>query len=213
MANFPPRSTARPFGSKIKPVHGKGWADKPTPLGFVGTFLCLWLAVGLLFWAGGLVSERLEDWWVGVWADTPVRHETGADRRVIARGHGWRSNRCDIAVRVNGVPVIFMVDFGAPSFAEFPNSYVKKLNLDPGDYEELWPGTRYGKIAYATVREIRVGDVVWNDTEARIYENWGFSFGNDQYPIFGLAALRRHGVGLEWDGGTCVLTLPAAEAG
>ena len=145
MANFPPRSTARPFGSKIKPVHGKGWADKPTPLGFVGTFLSLWLAVGLPFWAGGLVSERLEDWWVGVWADTPVRHETGADRRVIARGHGWRSNRCDIAVRVNGVPAIFMVDSGAPSFAEFPNSYVKKLNSIPAITRNFGRGRATGK--------------------------------------------------------------------
>lgn len=133
----------------------------------------------------------------------PSTHETG--RRVMVESK-IEENRCLAPGSVNGVPITFMVDTGAPSVAEFPNSWARELGLGNLDYEELWPGTRYGKIATATVDEIRIGDVVWKDAEARFYTNWAFSFG-DTRPLLGLAALNARGVHVEFDGDTCRLTV------
>jgi hypothetical protein len=109
--------------------------------------------------------------------------------------------------------VTFQIDTGAPGFADFSSSYVRKLGISSAalHYSEWWPGTRYGKAARTTVRELRVGDVVWNDADVSIYQNWRYAFGADEIPLLGLAALQSQGVHLEMDGDTCRLTVAAAQ--
>jgi predicted aspartyl protease len=137
-------------------------------------------------------------------APSPVVKETG--RRVIAASR-IENGRCLAPGSVNGEPVTFEVDTGAPRGAEFPDSWARKLGLNNLHYEELWPGTRYGKIATASVDSIRVGAVVWRNVQARFYSNWAFTFG-DTRPLLGLAALNAQGVHVEFDGDTCRLTVP-----
>jgi len=100
-----------------------------------------------------------------------------------------------------------MVDTGAPTVAEFSSSWADKLGVKNLQYRELWPGTRYGKIATATVHEIRVGDVVWKDAAARFYSDWAYSFGGDTRPLLGLAALNARGINVEFERDTCRLTV------
>lgn len=129
--------------------------------------------------------------------------------QVIAVGQGTRHNRCDVRGFANGAAVTFEVDTGDPDIADFPGSYVAKLGITkPLAYAELWPGTRYGKTARTTLRQIRVGDVVWNDPEVNVYSDWNYSFGDDQIPLLGLAALRMRGINVEFEGGEhCRLTV------
>lgn len=133
---------------------------------------------------------------------------SGSRRQVIAVGEGMRHNRCDISGFVNGVAVTFEVDTGDPNIADFPSSFVGKLGIEgPLDYYELDPETRYGKIAPTTLREIRVGDVVWNDPEVNIYSDWDYTYGSDEVPLLGLAALKMRGINVEFEAeGRCRLT-------
>jgi gag-polyprotein putative aspartyl protease len=134
----------------------------------------------------------------------PSIHETGRRVLVTSKIDG---DRCLApGFSVNGVPITFMVDTGAPD-VEFPNSWAAKFGLMNLEYRELWPGTRYGKIATGTVHEIRVRDVVWKDQEARFYSNWAYSFGDDTRPLLGLGALNARGVHVEFEGDTCRLTV------
>ncbi|MGA8612235.1 MAG: hypothetical protein WB760_11050 [Xanthobacteraceae bacterium] len=130
-------------------------------------------------------------------------------RRVIATGGGARENRCDVPGSVNGRALVFEIDTGDPTMADFPASYIDKLHVDRATLEwfELDPGTRYGRVAWAIVREIRIGDVVWENPRVRFYENWRFSFGSEENPLFGLPALKAEGVNVEWTGDTCRLTV------
>lgn len=139
----------------------------------------------------------------------PAVKETG--RRVIASAK-TDNERCDVPGVVNGVPLTLEIDTGDPVVIDFPGKFVKTLGLKPGPYEEFSPGTRYGKIASATVREIRVGDVVWLNEQARVYSNWSYTFGNDEIPLLGLAALRSHGVHVEFEGDMCRLTVAQSSA-
>ena len=118
--------------------------------------------------------------------------------------------RCHIEGQANGAPFTFTVDTGDPVAADFSASYSKKLGLDPAalHYAEIWPGTRYGKIATTTLREIRVGDVTWSNVQVRIYSNWRFAFGDDETPLLGLNALQSRGIHLEIDDDMCRLTAP-----
>lgn len=130
-------------------------------------------------------------------------------RHVIAVGQGTRPNRCDVRGFANGVPLTFEVDSGDPNIADFPGSYVRKLGIEePLDYYELSPGTRYGKIARATLRHIRIGNVVWREPEVNVFSDWDYSFGSDEVPLLGLRALKMHGINVEFDGGDrCRLTV------
>jgi predicted aspartyl protease len=132
-----------------------------------------------------------------------------SDRHVIASSRIVGA-RCHVQGQANGVAFTFSVDTGDPVAADFSSSHAKKLGLDPAalHYEEIWPGTRYGKIATTTLREIRVGDVVWNNAQVRIYSNWRFSFGDDETPLLGLEALQSRGIHVEFDGDMCRLTAP-----
>jgi hypothetical protein len=118
--------------------------------------------------------------------------------------------RCYVQGQANGAPFTFSVDTGSPVAAIFSASYIKKLGLDAATlhYEEIWPGTRYGKIATTTLHEIRVGDVTWSNVQVRVYGNWRFAFGDDETPLLGLDALQRRGIHLEFDGDMCRLTAP-----
>jgi hypothetical protein len=138
----------------------------------------------------------------------PPQVSSGSGRQVIAVGEGTRSNRCDIRGFANGIAVTFEVDTGDPYVAEFPSSYVGRLGIEgPLDYSDWWPGTRYGKIATAKLREIRVGDVVWHDPEVNVYSDWDYAYGSDEVPLLGLSALRMRGVNVEFDAeGRCRLT-------
>ena len=158
----------------------------------VGFGLCFLIAVGI---------QKLTD---GHASPSPVVKETG--RRVIVASN-IEGERCLAPGSVNGVPATFMVDTGAPTVAEFSSSWADKLGLKNLQYRELWPGTRYGKIATATVHEIRVGDVVWKDAAARFYSDWAYSFGGDTRPLLGLAALNARGINVEFERDTCRLTV------
>jgi hypothetical protein len=134
------------------------------------------------------------------------------NRRVIASAT-ITGNRCKVPGYANGAAVTYEIDTGDPITADFSASHIHKLGLNPAslDFAELWPGTRYGTIATTTLREIRVGDVVWNDPEVRIYSNWRYTFGDDETPLLGLAALNSRGVHLEFDGDLCRLTVSGNE--
>lgn len=139
-----------------------------------------------------------------------IKQETG--RRVIATGQGSRNDRCDVAAAVDGgagaVATVFEVDTGDPVEADFPGKYIKRLGVDAAalNWYELDPGTRYGKIAHATLRQIRIGEVVWNNPEVRFFSNWRYTFGADEIPLLGLHALNSKGIHVEFDGGGCRLT-------
>jgi hypothetical protein len=158
----------------------------------VGFGLCFLIAVGI---------QKLTD---GHASPSPVVKETG--RRVIVASN-IEGERCLAPGSVNGVPATFMVDTGAPTVAEFSSSWADKLGVKNLQYRELWPGTRYGKIATATVHEIRVGDVVWKDAAARFYSDWAYSFGSSVRPLLGLAALNARGINVEFERDTCRLTV------
>ena len=158
----------------------------------VGFGLCFLIAVGI---------QKLTD---GHASPSPVVKETG--RRVIVASN-IEGERCLAPGSVNGVPATFMVDTGAPTVAEFSSSWADKLGVKNLQYRELWPGTRYGTIATATVHEIRVGDVVWKDAAARFYSDWAYSFGGDTRPLLGLAALNARGINVEFERDTCRLTV------
>ena len=158
----------------------------------VGFGLCFLIAVGI---------QKLTD---GHASPSPVVKETG--RRVIVASN-IEGERCLAPGSVNGLPITFMVDTGAPKVAEFSSSWADKLGVKNLQYRELWPGTRYGKIATATVHEIRVGDVVWKDAAARFYSDWAYSFGGDTRPLLGLAALNARGINVEFERDTCRLTV------
>jgi predicted aspartyl protease len=129
-------------------------------------------------------------------------------RRVIASAT-IEDNECRISGSVNGAPSRFIVDSGAGEVALFSVSHLGALGINRASlhFEEVWPGTRYGKIAKTTVREIRVGDVVWLNEPVEIYANWRFAFGDDETPLLGLGALQEQGVNLEFEGNICRLTV------
>jgi Aspartyl protease len=140
------------------------------------------------------------------WSPPPHIEETG--RQVIAAAKIDRGNRCKVPGLVDGVPLTFLVDTGAPRALEISADLLTKLGHRESDYEftELWPGTRYGKIARANFGELRIGDFVLTRPEVWIYDRWNFSFG-DTEPLLGLGALKNHGVRLEIEGDTCWLTV------
>jgi hypothetical protein len=130
-------------------------------------------------------------------------------RHVIAVGQGTRPNRCDVRGFANGVPLTFEVDSGDPNIADFPGSYAGKLSIrQPLDFFDMFPGTRYGKIAKTTLHEIRIGGVIWRAPEVNVFSDWDYSFGSDEVPLLGLRALQMHGINVEFDGGDrCRLTV------
>jgi hypothetical protein len=134
----------------------------------------------------------------------PSIHETG--RRVLASAK-IENDRCHLPGFANRVPVVYEIDTGDPIDADFSNIWVSRLGLKNLQYREIWPGTRYGKIADAAV-DIRVGDWVIKNGGARIYANWKYTFGEDEeHPLLGLAALQKRGVRLEVEGDSCRLTV------
>lgn len=134
---------------------------------------------------------------------------SGNDRLVIAVGRSGTNNRCDVQGFANGVATDFEIDTGDPNEADFPGSYIRKLNIGgPLDYHELDPGTRYGKIAPVKLRQIRIDNVVWNNPTVYVYSDWDYTFGSDEIPLLGLPALKERGVNVEFDkGDTCRLTV------
>lgn len=166
--------------------------------------------------AGGGAAIFLGSLWLAapVANDEPVRAPApapvsfDASRQVIAIGQDTRRNRCDVRGFANGVALTYEIDTGDPNIADFPSSYVRRLGIGGSlNYTEWWPGTRYGKIATTTLRQIRVGDVVWNDSEVNVYSDWDYSFGDDEIPLLGLAALKMRGISVEFEGGRCQLTV------
>jgi predicted aspartyl protease len=133
-----------------------------------------------------------------------------AGRRVIASAKIDGGNRCKIGGRLDGVPLTFMVDTGAPRTVEISADLLPKLGRTQSQYqfEELWPGTRYGKIARTTFDELRIDSFVLARPDVRIYDRWSYSFGNDTAPLLGMGALKERGVRLEIEGDTCRLTMP-----
>jgi predicted aspartyl protease len=131
-----------------------------------------------------------------------------SERRVIAISK-IEGGRCHVLGEANGEPMTFTIDTGDPIDADFSSSHITKLGINPAalHYEEIWPGTRYGKIATTTLREIRIGYVRWSHVQVRIYSNWRYLFGDDETPLLGLAALQSRGVHVEIDGDTCRLTI------
>jgi predicted aspartyl protease len=103
-----------------------------------------------------------------------------------------RRNRCWIDAYLNGVQVTFMVDTGAPRAAEIPSELLPRLGIDGSrlNYEQFWPGTRYGDIARVRMRELRIGGLVLNNPEVWVYNNWGYSFGRDTAPLLGMETLK-----------------------
>jgi predicted aspartyl protease len=142
-------------------------------------------------------------------APVPALQERG--RRVIASAK-VDGDRCIASGFVNdNVPVTFMIDTGAPDFADFSISYVHTFGVDPATlhYSEWWPGTRFGKIATTSIKSIRIGDVVWRNPTVQFYQNWNFSFGDVSKPLLGLLALKAFDIHVEFEGDVCRLTVPA----
>jgi len=166
---------------------------------------------GLAIFAGPPLLHHLmaAPQWAGQAVVPSGRDYTG--RRVIASAK-TDNERCDVPGVVNGQSLTLEIDTGDPNSIDLPSKFVARLGLKPGSYEEFWPGTRYGKIAKATVREIRVGDVVWLNQQGFVYSDWDYTFGSDEIPLLGLAALRAQGVHVEFDGGMCHLTVAQSSA-
>jgi hypothetical protein len=140
----------------------------------------------------------------------PGKEEGG--RRVIASAKIDGGNRCKIGgVLLDRVPLTMMMDTGAPRTIEISADLLPKFGRSQSQYEfeELWPGTRYGKIARTTFDELRIGGFVLARPDVRIYDRWSYSFGHDTAPLLGMGALKNHGVRLEIEGDTCRLTMPA----
>jgi hypothetical protein len=157
-----------------------------------------WLVAALVI--GGLVVVGK----LGGGDAAPGVKETG--RHVLASAK-IEHDRCHLPGFANRAPVVWEIDTGDPIDADFSNIWVSRLGLKNLQYREIWPGTRYGKIADAAV-DIRVGDWVINNGQARIYGNWKYTFGEDEeHPLLGLAALQKRGVRLEVEGDTCRLTV------
>jgi hypothetical protein len=136
-----------------------------------------------------------------------IRQEPG--RRVIVSAK-VKNNSCIVPGTVNGAPAMLAADTGDPNMADFSASYARrKLGIDTAKlhFLEWWPGTRYGKVAHATVREIRIGDVTWEDVDVEIYQNWHYAFGDESVGLLGLKALQARGIHLEMDGDICRLTV------
>jgi predicted aspartyl protease len=141
-------------------------------------------------------------------APAPVSSSPNENRQVIAAA-AIIGNRCHVKGLANNAPFIFIIDTGDPHIADFAASAVARLGLRGTlDYQELWPGTRYGGVATARLRELRIGAWTLKNIDIGIYKNWRFSFGDDEAPLLGLAALQSQGVRLEVEGNVCRLTLP-----
>jgi hypothetical protein len=137
-----------------------------------------------------------------------------AGRRIIASAKIDGGNRCKVRGLLDGVSLIFMVDTGAPRSVEISADLLPKFarTASQYDFEELWPGTRYGKIARTNFDELRIGPFVLAQPDVRIYDRWNYSFGDDTAPLLGMGALKNHGVRLEIEGDTCRLTMPATRS-
>jgi predicted aspartyl protease len=151
--------------------------------------------------------------WLAPAADDPQPVTFDGNREVIAAST-ITGQRCHVPGSANGAPVTFEVDTGDPVFADFSARFAARIGLDPArlHYEELWPGTRYGGIAETTLHTLRIGPWQLTDVPVRVYDNWKYTFGDDAYPLLGLAALQSNGVRLEIEGDTCRLTVPRARA-
>jgi hypothetical protein len=166
------------------------------------------LLAGVVIVCGVAVSKLGHDGASAKDAPVPAPVSFDASRQVIAVGQGIRHNRCDVRGFANDVALTYEIDTGDPNIADFPSSYVRKLGIGESlNYTEWWPGTRYGKIATTTLRQIRIGDVVWNDSEVNVHSDWAYSFGSDEIPLLGLAALRMRGINVEFEGDRCQLTV------
>jgi hypothetical protein len=132
-------------------------------------------------------------------------------RRVIASAKIDGDNRCKIRGYLDGVSLPLMVDTGAPRAVEISADLLPKFSRTTSQYnfDELWPGTRYGKIARTTFDELRIGSFVLARPDVRIYDRWSYSFGNDTTPLLGMGALKDRGVRLEIEGDICRVTMPA----
>jgi len=148
------------------------------------------------------LAQVLTPQWPSI--DKPAARHMIASSKIVGE-------RCYVHGQANGTSFTFSVDTGDPFHAEFSASHVRELGINPASlhYEELWPGTRYGKIATTTLRELRVGDVTWNNVQIRIYSDWRYTFGDDESPLLGLAALQSRGIHVEFDGDMCRLTAPS----
>lgn len=168
------------------------------------------VVVGLAIFAGHLLLHQLPA--APQLAGPEVlsgKDDTG--RWVIASTKIDGGNRCKIGGQLDGVSLTFMMDTGAPWPVEISSELLPKFARTPRqyDFEELWPGTRYGKIARTTFDELRIGGFVLARPDVRIYDRWSYSFGKDTAPLLGMGALKNHGIRLEIEGGDCRLTLPA----
>jgi hypothetical protein len=139
----------------------------------------------------------------------PIVGQRQAGERVIATAKIDGENRCKIGGELDGVPLTFMVDTGAPRSVEISTDVLAKLGRTKSqyDFEELWPGTRYGKIAKTTVN-LRIGDLAITNANAFIYDRWEYTFGHPEIPLLGMGALKNRGVRLEIEGSTCKLVMP-----
>jgi hypothetical protein len=136
-----------------------------------------------------------------------------SDRRVIASAK-IAGDRCVVEGSVNSrPPTPLEIDTGNDVFASFSASYVgDKLGINPASvpYVDMWPGTPYGKHAFVTIREIRIGDVVWRNPKVEILQKWNYTFGDDETPLIGFPALQAQGIHVEIEDGFCRLTIARA---
>jgi predicted aspartyl protease len=166
-------------------------------------------SVALLVTADSDLRRLILERHAGAWNDTPGP-ASDRNRQVIALAK-ITDGRCHVSGFANNAPFVFEIDTGDPIIADFSASAIGKLGLrGPLRYQKIWPGTRYGGSATATLRELRIGAWVLTNVDVRIMQNWRFTFGDDESPLLGLAALQSRGIRFEVEGDTCRLTLPAA---
>jgi hypothetical protein len=161
---------------------------------------------GLLIFALGHIDASVGDARVDEGEkDTPGRINR-AGKNVLASAKIDWGNRCKISGYLNGVRLTFMVDTGAPRNVEMSSDLLPKFGIDASslDFEEVWPGTRYGKIAKTTFNQLSIGSFVLNHPQVWIYDRWGYSFG-DTEPLLGMATLKSAGIRLEVGDGSCRL--------
>jgi hypothetical protein len=104
----------------------------------------------------------------------------------------------------------FEIDTGAGDALVVSATHLAALGIKPKSlqFREYGGDTRFGKFAYATLREVRIGDAVVKNVDAEILTRWRYSFGASENPLIGIPFLKKSGLHVEVSGDTCKLVGP-----
>jgi predicted aspartyl protease len=110
----------------------------------------------------------------------------------------------------NTAALKFEIDTGAGEAIWVSATHLPALGINPKklQFQELDPGTRYGKVANARLRAVRIGGVTVRDVDAQILTRWRYTFGNGENPLIGIPFLKKSGLHIEVNGDACKLIGP-----